>query len=287
MPPERSPTLRPPTRRAFLGLLILLGTASALLLTLPFTLPFFIFRPSPLDPRDPGRWGLPTARSVRFRTADGSTLSGWWIPPPSHAGVTVVVVHGRSANISTRASIASRLGRDGFGVLLFDYRGYGASEGRPSEHALTEDSLAAYAWTRRQGVDPRRIVVIGQSLGNAPAASLAASRPIAGLVLVSPFASLPEAVGDRLPWLPLRVVPWNRNRFDVARPLRHSRAPLVLIASRTDDLVPIAHARSFARTMQGPVRGIEMPSAPHDGLLAAAAESGALTRALRAIPQSR
>lgn len=190
-------------------------------------------------------------------------------------------MHGRSANVSTRVAIARRLHRDGFGVLLFDYRGYGASEGRPSERALAEDSLAAYDWTRRQGVGPRRIILIGQSLGNAPAAQVAAARTVGGLVLTSPFTNLPEAAADRLPWLPLRVVPWPRNRFEVSGRLRDSTVTLILIASRADDLVPIGHARKVADAAHRPVRWIEMSSAPHDGLLAAAAESGALTQALR------
>lgn len=242
----------------------------------------FIFRPSPLNPPDPARWGLPAAQSVHFPAADGSRLTGWWIPPPTADSGTIILVHGRSANIATRVPIARRLHRDGFGVLLFDYRGYGASEGRPSERALIEDSLAAYDWTRRQGVDPRRIFIVGQSLGNAPAAQVATTRPVRGLVLTSPFTSLPEAAAERLPWLPLRFVPWPRNRFDVSGRLRHSAVPLILIASRADDLVPIRHARKVADAAQRPVRWIELSSAPHDGLLAAAAESGALTQALRA-----
>ena len=224
---------------------------------------------------------------MHFESADGSRLSGWWLPPPSTDDATVILVHGRSANISTRAPIARRLQRDGFGVLLFDFRGYGASEGHPSERALIEDSLAAYDWTRRQGIDPRRILVIGQSLGNAPAASVASSRPVAGLVLVSPFSSLPEAAADRVSWLPLGIVPWRRNRFEVSGPLRRSRAPLVMIASRADDLVPIEHARKVARSAGRPVRWVELTTARHDGLLAAATERGAVTHALRELLAER
>jgi pimeloyl-ACP methyl ester carboxylesterase len=166
---------------------------------------------------------------------------------------------------------------------MFDYRGYGASQGSPSELAMSEDAISAYAWLLAQGVSPQRLIVIGQSLGNAPAAQLASHRPVGGLVLVSPFSNLPEAAADRLPWLPLGALPWPRNRFEVQASLAASKAPLVLIGSRRDELVPFAHSRRLAAVSRRRVRWIEFPSTPHNGLLAAAASSGALTQALRAL----
>ena len=130
---------------------------------------------------------------MAFAAADGSRLAGWWIAPRRDAPV-VLIAHGRSGNIATRAAAAQRLGADGFGVMLFDYRGYGASGGRPSERGLTEDAVSAYEWLRRRGVPANRIALPGHSLGNAPAAALAASRQVVALVLVSPF----ETTGSRL-----------------------------------------------------------------------------------------
>jgi pimeloyl-ACP methyl ester carboxylesterase len=192
----------------------------------------------------------------------------------------VLLVHGRSPNVSTRASIAARLRDDGFGVLLFDYRGYGRSSGRPTEESLTADAEAAYDWLRGQDVSPGRIIVLGQSLGDAPAAQLTASRPVAGLALVSPFTSLPDAIADRTGVGIIRQLPWPRNRFEVADSLVRTRAPVLFIVSRQDGLVPYANSyRASQHARFG--RWLEAGGLGHDGLLAAVARDGRLSQALR------
>ncbi|MEA3017547.1 MAG: uncharacterized protein QOI38_2269 [Sphingomonadales bacterium] len=251
-----------------------------LLLALPFAAPWFIFRPEPLASLDPRPWGVP-AQGVTFAARDGSRLTGWWVPPPNPGAPVVLLVHGRSGNIATRAGIARRLATDGFGILAFDYRGYGASAGTPSERAIGEDTLTAYDWLRSQGVPPERIVVVGQSLGNAPAARLAALRPIAGLLLASPFMSLPEAAADLHSALPVRRLPWGRNRFEVAAHLRRVRAPTLLLVSRRDALVPFAHSLRFAESLPRPPLWIVEDRHGHDGLLAAAVAEGRIQAFLR------
>jgi fermentation-respiration switch protein FrsA (DUF1100 family) len=255
--------------------------AAATFATLPLWISFFIFRPAPLSSVEPARWGVAGAALIAFRARDGSRLTGWWLPPRAPAGPVVLIAHGRSANIATRAPIMRRLGRDGFGVLMFDYRGYGASTGRPSEAGLTEDTLAAYDWLRGHGVAPEHLVLIGQSLGDAPAAQAAAARPVAALVLVSPFTSLPDVAADRLPWLPLRFLPWRRNRYDVAAALAASRTPLLLVASEADGMVPMANSRRLAAAARGRVHWLVEARLPHDGLLAGITADGRLGSALK------
>jgi alpha-beta hydrolase superfamily lysophospholipase len=114
--------------------------------TLPYTITALIFRPTALSRPNPGDWGLRGAVVAKPRTADRSHLFAWWAPPRTDEQPVVLIAHGRSANLSTRAAIAARLARDGFGVLMFDYHGYGASEGRASERHIAEDTLAAYDW---------------------------------------------------------------------------------------------------------------------------------------------
>jgi pimeloyl-ACP methyl ester carboxylesterase len=267
----------------FLAAVFVLGLL--LLLALPFAAPWFIFRPEPLASVDPRPWRV-QAQGVAFAAADGSRLTGWWVAPPGVGAPVVLLIHGRSGNIATRAPIVRRLAADGFGVLAFDYRGYGASAGTPSERVIAEDALSAYAWLRARGIAPERIVVVGQSLGNAPAARLAAQRPIAGLILASPFMSLPEAAADRYPALPVRLLPWRRNRFEVATHLRRVSAPIFLVVARRDALVPFAHARRFAESLPRPALWILDERHGHDGLLAAAVAGGRVQAFVRSVVSS-
>jgi hypothetical protein len=266
-----------PVKRAVRILAVLAVLLVLLLLALPDLAPRFIFRPERLESADPRRWSVP-GREVSIAAADGSRLSAWWIPPPDDRTPVVLLVHGRSGNVATRADIARRLAADGFGLLAFDYRGYGASTGSPSEKGLAEDAVAARAWLSAQRVRGRRIVIVGQSLGNPAAAAAAASRPTAGLILVSPFTSLPDAAAAR--WFPLGWLPWPVNRFDLAAPLARVTAPVLLVVARDDDLVPRDDALAL-RAAAPRARWIEEEGG-HDGLLRRAVDAGRLQPFIRA-----
>jgi pimeloyl-ACP methyl ester carboxylesterase len=242
----------------------------------------FIYRPTPLVRPDPAEWGLPTARVVTVLSGPSDRLFAWWVPPPNKSAPVALIIHGRSANVSTRAPVAAKLSADGFGVLLFDYRGYGRSTGRSNEASLVADSIAAYDWLRRSGVQPSQIVVIGQSLGDAPAAQLSASRPVRALALISPFTSLPGALADRLHLDWLRYVPWPQNRFDVEASTRRLHVPVLLFVSRDDGLVPYASSRKVEASARG-ARWLEADGYRHDGLLAEVSKTGRLSQALKAL----
>jgi pimeloyl-ACP methyl ester carboxylesterase len=264
--------------------LILLVLLAALIgvATISVWIPAFIYRPTPLTRPGPGAWGLRTARMVTITSGPSDRLFAWWVPPPNKRAPVALIIHGRSANVSTRAPIAAKLSADGFGVLLFDYRGYGLSTGRSNEASLVADSIAAYDWLRQSGVEPGQIVVIGQSLGNAPAAQLSASRPVRALALVSPFTSLPGALVDRshLDWL--RYLPWPRNRFEVEASTRRLHVPVLLVVSRDDGLVPYENSRKVAASVRD-ARWLEANGYRHDGLMAAVSRTGRLSQALKAL----
>jgi len=169
---------------------------------------------------------------------------------------------------------------------LFDYRGYGLSTGRSNEASLVADSRAAYDWLRRSGVQPSQIVVIGQSLGDAPAAQLSASRPVRALALISPFTSLPGALADQLHLDWLRHMPWPINRFDVEASTRRLHVPVLLVVSRDDGLVSYDNSRKVAAILSD-ARWLEADGYRHDGLLAAVSKSGRLSRALKALVASQ
>jgi pimeloyl-ACP methyl ester carboxylesterase len=255
------------------------------LTTIQLWIPTLIYRPAPLQVRDPKQWGLGGSIPMQVRYVDGTVVTGWWSRPLSIDASVILLVHGRSDNIASRAYVMRVLAAHGLGVLMFDYRGYGASTGNPSEAHLVQDTLTAYRWLRDQGIPSRSIVVLGQSLGDYPASVLAAEQPVAALILVSPFTSLPDALAERLFWLPIRLVPWTRNRFDVASSLARFSGPTLLIASRVDGVVPIGNAERVRR-IAARAQWLDVSPLHHNGLLQAIADDGRLVEAIRALTSS-
>jgi pimeloyl-ACP methyl ester carboxylesterase len=248
-----------------------IATAIALLIVAtPYWMSFFIFRPQPLPTRSHGLH----AQAVAFDARDGSRLVSWWVPPRGQP--VLLFLHGRSGNAATRRHVIARLAEQGFGVLAVDYRGYGASEGRPSEVAFAEDAESAYSWLVENGVQPAQIVVLGQSLGNAAAMKLASRRPVAAVALISPFTSLPEAAVARHRWLPVGAMLWRTNRFEVQDYVAAFDRPLFFAVARDDELIRPSNSAAVIASARNPIT-VEAKGG-HEGLLGRVVDSGALQR---------
>jgi hypothetical protein len=156
-----------------------------------------------------------------------------------------------------------RLGDWGF--LLVNFRGYGRSEGQPGERALFADALRLHDWaSARPDVDAARIAVMGRSLGSGVAVHLAAERPLAGVVLVTPFDSLTAVAQHHYPWLPVR---WMlRHPFDSLSRAPRLQAPLLCLAAGSDRIIPSSHSARLYAAWGGPKRWIEFPAADHDSV---------------------
>lgn len=202
---------------------------------------------------------------VSIGTNDGERLHGWWIgahgPPRGH----VLFCHGNAGNIGSRAGYARALSRVGFDVLLFDYRGYGRSSGRPSEEGTHRDAQAALAALRgRPGVQPARTLYLGESLGGAVALALALESPPAGLILQSAFTSVRDMARSVMPLLPRAVVP---DAYPSLRLIAHLGAPLLVLHGEHDDVVPVAQGRALFAAAPQPKRIEVLPGAGHNDLL--------------------
>ena len=138
--------------------------------------------------------GLASAEPVVFPTPDGLRLHGWLVPPlEPRAGATILVFNGNAGHRGFRATLAAALRERGYGVLLFDYRGYGGNPGSPTEAGLAEDARAARAFLlARPEAAATRLVYFGESLGTGVATRLAAEHRPAALVLRSPFTSMTD-----------------------------------------------------------------------------------------------
>ncbi len=194
--------------------------------------------------QDPSAAGL-AFEAVTLRAEDGVALDAWFVPCRGARG-TVLVCHGNAGNIGHRLPAIALFHGLGLNVLIFDYRGYGRSQGRPSEIGTYRDARAAWAYlVRGRCLPPSRIAIVGRSLGGAVAAALAAEVRPAGLVLEATFTSLP-ALGARLyPWLPVRWL--ARYRYDTLSRLPRVACPVLVAHSPDDEMIPFDHGqRLFA-----------------------------------------
>ncbi|MDQ3766508.1 MAG: lysophospholipase, partial [Actinomycetota bacterium] len=178
-----------------------------------------IYLPSP-GPVPPAQDALEGAREVTLQTSDGLELGAWFLSGRSRAnGMTVLVANGNAGDRSLRSPLAKALGREGFTVLLFDYRGYGGNSGQPSEDGLARDVRAAYRFlTEDEGIRPDRLIYFGESLGAAVVTELATEHPPGGLVLRSPFSDLAAVGRVHYPFLPINLL--LRDRFPVLEHIR-------------------------------------------------------------------
>jgi fermentation-respiration switch protein FrsA (DUF1100 family) len=188
----------------------------------------------------PRSFGVPF-RDVALTTSDGVTLSAWFLPAKDSRGA-LLLCHGNAGNMGDRIDMAARLLRCGVSVLLFDYRGYGRSGGAPSEEGTYRDAEAAYDWLAHEHAAPQaRLFAFGESLGGAVAIELARRRPLAGLITQSTFTSAPDLGAAFYPWLPVRLL--ARIRYASIEKVAQVRCPWLLLHSRSDELVPFAHAQ--------------------------------------------
>ena len=218
-------------------------------------------------PSTPGRLGF-AFEDVRLKTADGETLAAWWVPARGAVrGKTraVLILHGNAGNISHRLDYLQPLQRMGYSVLLPDYRGFGASSGQPSERGTYADADAAWSWLMSRGYTRQQVVLIGESLGGAVAAELAARVQPQALILASTFTAMTDLGAQLYPWLPVRWV--SRYRYDTLAGVRAYRGPVLVAHSPEDRLVPHAHGERLHAAVQGPRQLLQLAGDHNDAFL--------------------
>ncbi len=185
---------------------------------------------------------------VWFKASDGVELNGWFFPANTNsprAQLAILFCHGNAGNISHRLDMYSAMLATGVNVFAFDYRGYGQSKGSPDEEGTYRDALAAYQWLRTKGFADTNIVVFGESLGGGVATEVAVRERVGGLILQSTFTSIPDIGAELFPWLPVRLL--GKIKYDTHSKLPGLRVPVLIMHSRSDDLIGYRHAeRNFA-----------------------------------------
>ncbi len=221
----------------------------------------FIFFPT----RSEGDWNPPGLdfKNAEFQSADGTRLHGWYVEHEDPCAV-ILFCHGNGANITNRADVL-RILHDlvGASVLIFDYRGYGRSEGKPDEPGVLADARAARAWlARREEIAETDIVLLGRSLGGAVAVDLAVGDGARGLILESTFSSIPDVAADIYPWLPVRWL--VRTRLEVAGKIGGYRGPLLQSHGEADTIIPFEHGRRVYAAANKPKEFVPLPGQGHN-----------------------
>ena len=245
----RNPTARIVTAKILIGLTLL--CLLAVLLFWPHIEKRFVFFPTAEISQTPAAVGL-AYEEVFFTTGDGLRLHGWFVP--GSGDVTWVWFHGNGGNISHRVEELDSLRRKlGINQFIFDYRGYGRSEGTPSEEGTYQDARAVLAYLHsRPDVAAGKIVYFGRSLGAAVAVELAASYPPLGLVLVAAFTSVEDMAQLMFPYLPVRFM--VKGHYDSLRRIRQVRSPLLVMHGNLDTTVPLSQGEKLFRAANAPKR---------------------------------
>lgn len=257
--------LKPPTggNRRRLRPLLLFGFGSYFFMVLVLMLfeRSLVFQPA----RHPvGHWNPVDLEfeDAWFESADGTRLHGWYCPHPEPHTV-LLYAHGNAGNLTHRTSIIRTLQSQGISVLIFDYRGYGRSAGRPDEAGILADARAARAWlARKAGVDEQEIVLLGRSLGGAVAVDLAAQDGARGLILECTFNTLPDVAAYHFPWFPVRWV--MRTRLDSAARIAQYNGPILQCHGTADTVVPMEFGRRLFEAAGEPKRFIELNDVGHN-----------------------
>jgi fermentation-respiration switch protein FrsA (DUF1100 family) len=226
-----------------------------------------LFFPSRAVP-DPSAVADLAVEEIVFAATDGERLHGWWLPARAQRRGHVLLCHGNGGNIADRITHARLLTRAGFDVLLFDYRGYGRSSGKPSAEGTHRDALAAHAELLTRSED-HRVFYLGESLGGAVALALALERPPAGLILQSTFTSVRDMARLHYPYVPQALVP---DVYPSIALIRDLRAPLMILHGERDDIVPASHAEALYDAAPEPKRIQVFQRVGHNDLLSEGAE---------------
>ena len=223
---------------------------------------YFMFFPEKeldLYPRDLGL----EAEDVLVDTPDGVRIHGWLFPPPNVQAPLLLFCHGNAGNISHRLDNVQHLVRHGFGVFLFDYRGYGRSTGRPSEQGIYQDGRAAYAYlVNGRKIPADRIVLFGRSLGAAVAVEVALNHPVRCVILESAFTSTRAMARHMGPFALLSpVLPAHFNNLEKIPRLE---GPKLLVHGTADEIVPFSMGRALFEAAREPKTFLPLKGAGHN-----------------------
>jgi len=244
--------------------IILLIFYLAFLITIYFMQDRMLYFPEREVVQTPNDIGL-EYEEVTLQTFDNVTISGWYIPAKHEKGV-LLFCHGNAGNISHRLESISIFHNLGLSVLIFDYRGYGKSEGKPSEKGTYRDAEAAWDYlVEVKQKSPDRIIIFGRSLGAAIAADTAHKKTPAGLILESGFLSVPEMGKKHYPWIPVKYL--SKFHYSTIDKIPLVTCPKLIVHSPDDEIVPFEHGKFLFEKAGQPKEFLQIKGGHNEGFL--------------------
>ena len=233
-------------------------------LILYFMQPTFLYRPVREVPFTPDELGL-DFENVVFKSSDGLLLSGWYIPAED-SQLTVLFCHGNGGNMFHRLDSINIFYNLGLNCFIFDYRGYGSSEGKPGEEGTYLDVMAAYKWlTEEKKISPADIIIFGRSLGGSIAAQLASRVEARTLVIESVFTSYVDIGRKFYPYMPVRW--FARFSYKTIDYIKDVLCPVMIIHSRNDEIVPFEFGCQLYEVANEPKEFVEIFGSHNDSFL--------------------
>lgn len=228
-----------------------------------------VFYPDKLMTGEPRDVGL-AFEEVWLETPDGVAIHGWHVHHPVPRA-TALFLHGNAGNISHRLDTLRILHELGLAVLIIDYRGYGQSEGRPSEQGTYLDAEAAWRHlTVNLGINPEEIIVMGRSLGAAVAIQLAERHTPGMLVAESAFTSIPAMAKRLYPYLPVRLI--SRIHYPNIERIANVRCPVLVVHSPEDEIIPFEFGEALYARASSPKRFLRISGDHNSGFVMSGAD---------------
>ena len=201
----------------------------------------------------PETFGLGMADRVRVQSTDGVTVTAWHVPARENMP-TIYYMHGNAGDVSGRADRFKAFAEEGYGVFALSYRGYGDSDGAPSESGLFDDAAAGWKYLTHAGVASEKTILYGESLGTGVALHLATESGAEPyfVALEAPYLSISAIAKLSYPWLPVDML--LRDKFDSERRITHLKTPLLIMHGERDGVIPFAHGKALFEKAVSPVK---------------------------------
>lgn len=202
-------------------------------------------------------------KEVDFVSKDGKKLNGWFIPADDPKGV-LLFCHGNAGNISHRIESIKIFHDIGLSVFIFDYRGYGKSEGKPNEKGTYLDAEAAWEYLiKHEHFDASEIMLFGRSIGGSIAARLAAAKNPKALIIESSFTSIVDLGAEIYPFLPVCLL--SRFRYDTQEYVKAIKSPVLVIHSSDDEIIPFSHGKAIFEAANEPKEFLKIQGSHNGG----------------------